>query len=242
VPVQDPYNLYFTPDGRFAIVVAERLQRLDFRDPHTMKLRHVLPVPCQGVNHMDFSLNGRYAVVSCEFSGILLQVDVARRQIVDTLALRRGSMPQDVKLSPRRPAVLCGRHGLGRRLAGGSQQAGGRRVPPHRRRRPRPVCQPRCALSVMCPTAARVRSRWCPRPARWRGPGGCLAAAAPNGWSLGRRRTVLWLSGRYHDEVYAINTHSGRLLARIPVGRGPHGLCVYPQPGRYSLGHTGVFR
>ena len=54
--------------------------------------------------------------------------------------------------------------------------------------------------------------------------------------------TVLWLSGRYNAEVYAISTRSGRLLARIPVGPGPHGLCVYPQPGRYSLGHTGVFR
>jgi hypothetical protein len=53
---------------------------------------------------------------------------------------------------------------------------------------------------------------------------------------------VLWLSGRYSAEVYAIDTTSGDLLARIPVGHQPHGLCVYPQPGRYSLGHTGVFR
>jgi YVTN family beta-propeller protein len=53
---------------------------------------------------------------------------------------------------------------------------------------------------------------------------------------------VLWLAGRYDGEVYAIDTSSGRLLARVPVGQGPHGLCVYPQPGRYSLGHTGVFR
>jgi DNA-binding beta-propeller fold protein YncE len=53
---------------------------------------------------------------------------------------------------------------------------------------------------------------------------------------------VLWLSGRYSKEVYAIDTGDGHLLARIRVGKGPHGLCVYPQPGRYSLGHTGVFR
>ena len=53
---------------------------------------------------------------------------------------------------------------------------------------------------------------------------------------------VLWLSGRYNAEVYAFDTGDGHLLARIPVGKGPHGLCVYPQPGRYSLGHTGVFR
>jgi YVTN family beta-propeller protein len=53
---------------------------------------------------------------------------------------------------------------------------------------------------------------------------------------------VLWLAGRYSREVYAFDTNDGHLLARIPVSKGPHGLCVYPQPGRYSLGHTGVFR
>jgi len=72
----------------------------------------------------------------------------------------------------------------------------------------------------------------------WRLPGG----GSPDMGGVSADGNVLWLSGRYHDEVYAIDTHSGRLLARIPVGRGPHGLCVYPQPGRYSLGHTGVFR
>jgi YVTN family beta-propeller protein len=53
---------------------------------------------------------------------------------------------------------------------------------------------------------------------------------------------TLWLSGRYNAEVYAINTSTGRLRARIPVGLGPHGLCVWPQPGRLSLGHTGITR
>ena len=53
---------------------------------------------------------------------------------------------------------------------------------------------------------------------------------------------VLWLAGRYTAVVYAFNTGTGKVIAQIPVGNGPHGLCVYPQPGRYSLGHTGVFR
>src|SRR6266481_1662337 len=38
VRVDDPYNLYFTPDGRFAMVIAERLHRIDFRDAHDMRL------------------------------------------------------------------------------------------------------------------------------------------------------------------------------------------------------------
>lgn len=100
VPVADPYNLYFTPDGSHAIVVAEAKRRLDFRDPQTMKLQHSLPVPCDGANHMDFTADGRYLVVSCEFDAKLVEVDVARQKVVGTLALPSGSMPQDVKLSP----------------------------------------------------------------------------------------------------------------------------------------------
>jgi hypothetical protein len=42
--------------------------------------------------------------------------------------------------------------------------------------------------------------------------------------------------------VYAFDTATGHLLARIPVATGPHGLTVWPQAGRYSLGHTGNMR
>jgi DNA-binding beta-propeller fold protein YncE len=73
---------------------------------------------------------------------------------------------------------------------------------------------------------------------KWQLPGG----GSPDMGGVSADGKVLWLTGRYHSEVYAIDTASGQLLARIPVGHGPHGLCVYPQPGRYSLGHTGVFR
>jgi DNA-binding beta-propeller fold protein YncE len=74
--------------------------------------------------------------------------------------------------------------------------------------------------------------------AKWHIPGG----GSPDMGNVSADGTVLWLSGRYDAEVYAISTANGRLLARIPVGRGPHGLCVWPQPGRYSLGHTGILR
>jgi len=77
IPVADPYNLYFTPDGGSAIVVAERLERLDFRDPHTMALQQSLPTPgCAGVNHADVALDGKYAIFTCEFGGGgLIKVD-----------------------------------------------------------------------------------------------------------------------------------------------------------------------
>ena len=100
IHVDDPYNMYFTPDGRFAIVVAERLNRLDFSDPHTFRVRHALTVPCRGVDHMDFSANGGYLLASCEFSGQLIKVDLRSQRVVGVLSVPGGGMPQDVKLSP----------------------------------------------------------------------------------------------------------------------------------------------
>src|SRR3984885_13624982 len=87
IRVKDPYNMYYTPDGKFAIVVAERNHRLDFRNPVTMELVDSLPVPCRGVDHMDFSADGRYLIASCEFSGSVIKLDVAKRAVVGTLSL-----------------------------------------------------------------------------------------------------------------------------------------------------------
>jgi YVTN family beta-propeller protein len=98
IPVTDPYNLYFSPDGKLAIVVAERFHRLDLRNPRTWKGIASIPVPPAGVNHGDFSPNGRYFYVSCESSGYLDKVDLARRRVVGQSKI--GVEPIDVKLSP----------------------------------------------------------------------------------------------------------------------------------------------
>ncbi len=74
--------------------------------------------------------------------------------------------------------------------------------------------------------------------AKWRIPGG----GSPDMGGVSADGKVFWVSGRYNNVVYAISTSDGKLLAKIPVGSGPHGVCVWPQPGRYSLGHTGILR
>jgi YVTN family beta-propeller protein len=52
----------------------------------------------------------------------------------------------------------------------------------------------------------------------------------------------LWASGRYDSSVYVVDTRTGRLLHSIRVGTEPHGLAYFPQPGRFSIGHNGVYR
>jgi YVTN family beta-propeller protein len=242
VAVTDPYNLYFTPNGRYAIVVAERLERLDFRNPHTMRLHHALHLPCPGIDHMDFTANGRYLLASCEFGHELVEVDVAHETLLRSVPLPAGAMPQDVKLSPD-----------GRLFYVADMMSGGVwEIDAHSFHR-----------SGFIPTGKGAHGLYASRDSRelyvsnreegsvsvisfaqrkvlhkWRLPGG----GSPDMGGVSADGRVLWLSGRYNADVYAISTRTGRLLARIPVGKGPHGLCVYPQPGRYSLGHTGVFR
>ena len=242
VPVDDPYNMYFTPDGRYAIVVAEALQRLDFRDPHTMALEHSLHVPCPGVDHMDFSADGRYLVASCEFGNSLIKVDVATQQFVGSVSLPGRGQPQDVKLSPDGKVYyiadmvsngvwkLDGQslHLLGYIATG----MGAHGLYVSRDFRYLYVTnRDEGSISLIDLGTGTVATKW-------RLPGG----GSPDMGNVSVDGKVLWLSGRYNSEVYAIDTTSGALLQRIKVGSGPHGLCVWPQPGRYSLGHTGITR
>ncbi|MDH2430730.1 YncE family protein [Sphaerisporangium sp. TRM90804] len=243
ISVEDPYNLYFTPDGRTALVMAERLNRLDFRDPRTFRLRHSLNVPCTGINHADFTADGATFLASCEFSGHLVAVDLAARRVSRVMKLPyHHSMPQDVKLSPDGRTfyvadmmrggvwlVDAGRLRLGRFVRTG---AGAHGLYVSRDSRHLYVSN-RGAGSVSVVSFATGKP-----VDTWRIPGG----GSPDMGGVSADGRHLWLTGRYHGVVYVFDTRDGGLVRKIRVGAGPHGLAVYPQPGQYSLGHTGVFR
>ncbi len=243
IPVIDPYNLYFTPDGRFGIVVAEAHRELDFRSASTMRLHHALRLPgCAGIDHMDYTFDGRYALASCEFAGRVVVVDLARERLTTTIDLAPGSMPQDVKVSPDGRTFYVADMSLGgvwlidarrmRKIAFVRTGSGAHGLYPSRDSRILYVSN-RGAGSV-----SRISFKTRRVVGTWRLPGG----GSPDMGGLSADGRVLWLSGRYDGVVYAISTRTGRLLHRIKVGDGPHGLCVWPQPGRYSIGHTGILR
>jgi YVTN family beta-propeller protein len=241
IPVDDPYNMYFTPDGRYAIVVAEGRQNLDFRDPHTFALEHRIHVDCAGVDHIDFAATGAYLIATCEFAGRLVRVDLHTLTVSGYLNLP-GSAPQDIKLDPAgRIFYVADKNHAGVwlidaaifRVAGfiptGPDAHG---LYPSRNARYLYVTNRGNGSITLISFATRKVV------ATWRIPGG----GSPDMGNLSPDGKVFWVSGRYNNVVYAISTANGHLLARIPVGSQPHGLCVWPQPGRYSLGHTGITR
>jgi YVTN family beta-propeller protein len=256
--VDDPYNMYFTPEGVYAIVVAEVRARLDFRDPKTMALVRSVHTGCRGIDHMEFTSNGRYAIATCEFNGELLKLDVSSQQPVGMLKLdttsgsAQGAMPQDVRSSPDGSVFFVadmkadgvrlvdpvsfkevgfiatgkGTHGIypsrdGKLLYVTNRGWNTLQAGPHGPG----------SVSVVDPIARKV-------VATWTIPHG----GSPDMGNVTADGKELWVSGRYDREVYVFDTATGALTHRIPVGREPHGLCVWPQPGRYSLGHTGNMR
>ena len=254
IAVDDPYNMYFTPDGKSAVVVAEAMKRLDFRDPKTLALQGSVSAPkCGGINHGDFSIDGKYLIMTCEYASRMVKIDWRARTVLGYLTLPDRGIPQDVRVSPDGSTFYVadlraggvhlidgaafkltgfiktgvGTHGLYPSRDGtklyvtnrGFSQIGGKQG------------VGKGSISVIDFAARKV-------VATWTLPG----AGSPDMGNLSVDGKHLWLSGRYDRVVYVIDTTTGEVIKTIPVGHEPHGLTVWPQPGRYSLGHTGNMR
>ena len=286
LPVDDPYNMYFTPDGKSAVVVAEARKRLDFYEPQTMVLQYSINTPgCPGINHADFNIDGRSVIFTCEFSGTLAKIDLVNRRVQAYLKLSMPAtrfketkaaraplqpvpgqvwepgeteictvtkgMPQDIRSSPDGKRVYIadmhadgvhivdvesftkvgfistgiGAHGLypsrdGKRLYvanRGSHKIHGPKLG-------------NGSVAVIDFAGEKI-------VARWPVPGG----GSPDMGNVSADGKYLWLAARFDDVIYRFDTGNGA-VAQVKVGAEPHGLTVWPQPGRYSLGHTGNLR
>ncbi|MBL0091095.1 MAG: hypothetical protein IPP50_01625 [Piscinibacter sp.] len=283
VMVDDPYNMYATPDGKSAIVVAEARKRLDFRDPRTMAMQYSIDVPgCPGINHADFSIDGRFAIFTCEFSGTIAKIDLAERKVLGYLKLQMPStrfkekpgaprskpgqvwepcetevctvdkgMPQDIRISPDgKRFYIADMHADGVHVVDGASfkqvgfiqtGLGAHGLYPSRdgkslyvaNRGSHKIHGARLGnggVSVIDFATEKVVVRWAV-------PGG----GSPDMGNVSADGKYLWLAARYDDVIYRFDTASGD-VKQVKVGAEPHGLTVWPQPGRYSLGHTGNLR
>lgn len=252
VKVIDPYNMYFTPDGKSAIVVAEADRRLDLRDPHTMAFKYTIKTPdCRGINHSDFAIDGSYAIFTCEFDGTLAKVDFTKREVVGYLKLSKGGMPQDIRIAPDGKVFYVadmmadgvflvdgasfreigfiptgvGTHGLYPSRDAtklyitnrGSNRVHGKPHGPGN-------------VSVLDFATRKIVATW-----------PIAGGGSPDMGNVSADGKRFWVSGRFDGVVYVFDTTTGA-VKQIPVGKEPHGLTVWPQPGRYSLGHTGNMR
>jgi YVTN family beta-propeller protein len=233
-----PYNLYFTPDGTKAIDVVERLMRIEFRDPHTWRLLRSVPIPWPGADHLDFSADGSYLLISNEFDGNIVKVDLRTRQA--TAKLLVGGSPVDVKLSPDGSVFFVANQGLGGVSVIDPQQmrqlkfihtGAGAHGMAISRNGTRIYVSNRLAgsISVLDPARRSLVTTW-------------HVGGSPDMIQISPDGNQLWVSNRFTSTISVVDTTTGRIIHTITVSDSPHGLAYFPQPGRYSLGHNGVYR
>jgi len=235
-----PYNLYFTPDGTKAIDVVERLMRIEFRDPHTWKLLRSVPIPWPGADHLDFSADGSYLLISTEYSGVVARVDTVNMRLTGYVNV--GGLPIDVKVSPDGQVFFVTNQGTdGVSVVDPNAMKVIQFIPTGRGAHGLQVSRDarylyvsnrlEGSISVIEFATRRV-------VAKWRIPGG----GSPDMLQLNPDGTQLWASGRYNATVYVFSTVTGQVIARIRVGAEDHGLTYFPNVGLHSIGHNGVYR
>ncbi|MPY91634.1 MAG: beta-propeller fold lactonase family protein [Acidimicrobiia bacterium] len=239
VSVTDPHNLYFTPDGTTAIVLAPAQQRLDLYDPLTWQLQGTVAIRHAGITHGDLSDSGRFFYAGAEQSGWVVKVDLQERRV--SAEAQVGALPVDVRLAPDATVLYvadAGRHGVAlldpvdlREITFLPTGRGAHALQLSRDTTKLYVSNRlEGSVSVVDLTSQEV-------VATWRVPGG-----SPDAGGVSADGTQLWLAGPFHDEVYVLDTTTGQLIRRIATGAAPHAVTVFPQPGRFSLGHTGIYR
>src|SRR5260370_1468505 len=241
IPIPFPYNLYFTPDGRKAIDVVERLQRIEFRDPHDgWSLVGSGAIRWPGADHLDFSADGSYLMISTEYSGVVARVDTVNMRLDGFVHV--GGLPIDVKLSPDGTLFYVTNQGrMGVSVVDPVAMKEIQFIPTGRGAHGLQVSRDTKSLyvsnrlegsiSVIDFATRQVVAKW-----------QILGGGSPDMLQLNPDGTQLWASGRYHATVYVISTGTGDTLARIRVGSEDHGLTYFPNVGLHSLGHNGVYR
>jgi YVTN family beta-propeller protein len=241
VNIPFPYNLYFTPDGTKAVDVVERLQRVDFFDwRHGWTLLGSVGIPWPGADHLDFSADGSYFMISTEYSGVVAKVDTINMRLAGYVYV--GGLPIDVKLSPDGNYFYVTNQGsMGVSVIDPVAMKVIQFIPTGRGAHGLQVSRDtkylyvsnrlEGSISVIDFATRTVVNKWVI-------PGG----GSPDMLQLNPDGSRLWASGRYNATVYVFDTATGAVVARIPVGWEDHGLTYFPNAGMHSLGHNGVYR
>ena len=217
----DPYQIGFSPDGKWFVAASIRLDRIDIYDGETYRLVPRLPAATMP-SHIAFSRDGNTVFVTLQGTGSLIAIDLASGKVNWTVpvgptpagiitrpggTLLVGVMGSDhiAEIDPANGSVI-------RKIATGNGAHNFLATPDGKTL----YVTNRVAgtISVLDADTLAVTSTL-------QAPGG------PDDMALSPDGRELWVTGRWHAWVDVIELASGALKTSVPVGRSPHGIFVY---------------
>jgi len=221
ITASDPYQIGFSPDGKWLVAASIRLDRIDIYDAATYQLVHRLPAATMP-SHIAFSRDGDTVFVTLQGTSSLIAIDLASGKVLWTVPV--GPQPAGIvtrpggtllvavmgsdyiaEVDPKSGAVL-------RRVVTGNGAHNFLAAPDGKTL----YVTNRVAATISVLDADTLALK-----ATLQAPGG------PDDMALSPDGQELWVTGRWHAWVDVIELASGALKATVPVGRSPHGIFVY---------------
>jgi YVTN family beta-propeller protein len=221
IEASDPYQIGFSPDGKWFVAASIRLDRIDIYDASTFELAHRLPAATMP-SHIAFARDSSTVFVTLQGTNGLIAID-----------LGSGKVDWTVPVGPT-PAGIVTRPG-GTLLVGVMGADYVAEVDPHDGSVIRKIQTGNGAHNFLASpdgktlyVTNRVAGTISVLDADTLEVTGTLTApGGPDDMALSPDGTELWVTDRWHASVGVIELASGALKATIPVGRSPHGIFVY---------------
>jgi YVTN family beta-propeller protein len=218
IAASDPYQVGFSPDGKWFVANSLRLDRIDIYDAADYRLVHRLPAPTMP-SHIGFSLDSSTLYVTLQGTNNLIAIDLASGQPLWTVPV--GHQPAGVWVR-RSGTILVG-------IMGSDHIA---EIDPRDGTLIRRVQTARGAHNFLrSPDGAtlyvsnRVAGTISVLDADTLAITGTMSApGGPDDMALSPDGQELWVTGRWRAAVNVIDRATGALKTRIPVGRSPHGI------------------
>ena len=213
--ISDPYQLWFSPDSKWLVVNALRLNHVDVYDAQGLRL-HKRFYASSMPSHLAFSPDGSMVYSTLQGTGKVVAIDLTRMAV----AWSRAVGPAPAGIIWHGEKLLCA-------LMGGADVVELDPVDGHTTRRiptgkgahiifPSPDGQVIYVGNRVAGTITRLDARTLKVEHLYTVPGGpdCIAFA-PDG--------MMWISRRWADSIAVMDPASGR-YGLVATGRSPHGV------------------
>ena len=219
--IEDPYQIGFSPDNRWFVANALRLDRVDvYRyDGKDLTIAQRFPLP-KAPSHVWFSSDSRYAFVTLQESDQIAAIDLQAMQVAWTMPV--GKLPAGIIMTPddkyllvgimgqdcvevidwrQRKSVDCIRTGKGAHNLRG--QGDRRHV---------------FVSNRVGNTISRIDTTTLKVVDTIEVPGG------PDDMEITDDGKLMWVTSRFAKQVQVIDLEQRKVVRTIKVGRSPHGI------------------
>jgi DNA-binding beta-propeller fold protein YncE len=226
--IADPYQLGFTPDRKWFVTAALRLDRVDVYDARAIgdrKLEVVKRIPIRSMpSHLAFAADSRRVFTTLQDAGEAAAIDIIDGKIL--WQTKVGPEPAGIWIDAKNERLLMGIMGSDHVAVVGTKDGkvldrivvgkGAHQVYEDKARGLLYVSS-RVDNTI---TALDRDSLKVVRTYKV-GPG-------PDCMEIGRGGKELWYTARWAKRVEVLDLDTGKVIKKITVGRSPHGIHLYP--------------